>query len=38
MRALMLDQNYVPRPLPLQAEPETSLTPGETKAFKLDQP
>ncbi len=38
VRALVLDQNYVPRPLRLQTEPETSLTAGETKIFKLAQP
>ncbi len=38
VRALMLDQNYAPRTLPLQAQPETSLSAGETKTFKLTQP
>ena len=37
VRVLMLDQNYVPRPLPLQTQPESSLTAGETKVFKLAQ-
>jgi hypothetical protein len=35
VRALMLDQNYVPRTLPLQTQPESSLAPGETKVFRL---
>ncbi len=38
VRALVLDQNYMPRPLPLQVQPESSLTAGETKVFKLAQP
>jgi len=38
VRVLMLDQNYVPRPLLLQAQPEASLTPDETKVFRLAQP
>jgi len=38
VRALVLDQNYMPRPLPLQTQPESSLTAGETKVFKLAQP
>jgi hypothetical protein len=37
MRVFMLDQSYVPQPLPVQAEPESSLAPGETKLFKLTQ-
>ncbi len=36
VRALMLDQNYVPRALPLQTQPESSLAPGETKVFRLN--
>ncbi len=36
-RALMLDQNYVPRPLSLQAQPESSLAPGDTMVFRLAQ-
>jgi len=38
VRVLMLDQNHMPRPLPLQTQPELSLTAGETKNFKLAQP
>ncbi|MDQ3173977.1 MAG: hypothetical protein M3Q91_09770, partial [Acidobacteriota bacterium] len=38
VRALVLDKNYVPRPLLLHTQPESSLTAGETKVFKLDQP
>ena len=37
VRVLMLDQNYVPRPLLLQTQPESSLMAGETKVFKLAQ-
>ena len=37
LRVLMLDQGYVPRALPLQAPPEASLAPGETKVFTLSQ-
>lgn len=36
-RALMLDQNYVPRQLPLQAQPESSLAAGEAMVFRLSQ-
>lgn len=35
LRALMLDQNYVPQILFIQAQPESSLAPGETKVFRL---
>jgi hypothetical protein len=35
VRALMLDQNYVPRTLPLQTQPESSLAAGDTKVFRL---
>ncbi|MFN2453353.1 MAG: hypothetical protein ABR577_03955 [Pyrinomonadaceae bacterium] len=35
VRALMLDQNYQPRTLPLQTQPESSLAAGETKMFRL---
>ncbi|MCA1591940.1 MAG: hypothetical protein LC754_04670 [Acidobacteria bacterium] len=38
IRVLVLDPNYVPRPLPLHTQPESSLAPGETKIFRLDQP
>jgi hypothetical protein len=38
VRALVLDQNYVPRPLPLHTQSESSLMVGETKVFKLAQP
>jgi hypothetical protein len=34
MRALMLDQSFVPRLLPFQAQPASSLAPGEVKVFK----
>ncbi|MDQ3254703.1 MAG: hypothetical protein M3R15_12470 [Acidobacteriota bacterium] len=37
VRALVLDQNYVPRPLPLQTQPESSLAPDETKVYRLAQ-
>lgn len=37
MRVFMLDQSYVPQPLPVQAKPESSLAPGETKLFRLTQ-
>jgi hypothetical protein len=36
-RALMLDQSYVPRSLSLQAQPESSLAPGESMVFRLVQ-
>ena len=35
LRVLMLDQNYVPRALSLQAQPESSLAPGEMKVISL---
>ncbi len=35
LRVLMLDDNFVPQALALQAEPESSLAPGETKVFRL---
>jgi hypothetical protein len=35
IRILVLDQNYIPRPLALQPQPESSLAPGETKVFRL---
>lgn len=38
IRALVLDQNYLPRPLPLQTQPESSLAAGDTLVFKLRQP
>ncbi|MGI9165889.1 MAG: hypothetical protein ACR2G5_05815 [Pyrinomonadaceae bacterium] len=38
LRALMLDQNYVPRQFPLQAQPESSLEAGQSLVFKLGQP
>lgn len=37
VRVLILDQNYAPRPLPLQTQPESSLAPGETRVFQLTQ-
>lgn len=38
VRALVLDQKYVPRLLPLQSQPESSLASGESLVFKLRQP
>jgi hypothetical protein len=35
VRVLVLDQNYVPRPLSLQTQPESSLKPGEATVFRL---
>jgi hypothetical protein len=35
MRALVLDQSFVPRTLPLQTQPAASLAPGETRIFRL---
>jgi hypothetical protein len=37
MRALMLDKSFVPRALPLQPQPESSLAPGEKRVFRLTQ-
>ena len=37
LRALMLDQNYKPQILFSPAQLESSLAPGETKVFKVDQ-
>jgi hypothetical protein len=37
LRVLTLDQSFVPRTLPLQAQPEASLAPGEKKVFRLGQ-
>ena len=37
-RALVLDRNFVPQPLRLQATPEASLAPGGTAVFKLARP
>ena len=37
LRVLMLDQSFVPRPLPLPPQPESSLAPAETKVFRLIQ-
>jgi hypothetical protein len=34
MRVLMLDQSFVPRTLPFQDRPPSSLAAGETKVFK----
>jgi hypothetical protein len=36
IRVLMLDQSFVPQALPLQAQRESSLAPGEEKVFKID--
>ncbi|MCP9495424.1 MAG: hypothetical protein MSG64_13345 [Pyrinomonadaceae bacterium MAG19_C2-C3] len=38
VRTLMLDQNFVPRPILFQTQPESSLAPGETMVLKLAQP
>ena len=38
IRALVLDQNYRPRPLPLETQSESSLAPDETKVFRLARP
>ena len=38
IRLLALDQNYVPRALPLQTQPGSSLAPEEMKVFRLTQP
>jgi hypothetical protein len=38
VRILMLDENFVPRPVLAAAQPETSLALGETKVFKLTRP
>lgn len=35
LRLLTLDQSFVPRTLPLQAQPESSLAPGEKKVFGI---
>ena len=37
VRALVLDQNYVPRPLKIQTQPESSLAPEERKVFRVGQ-
>jgi len=36
IRALVLDQNYVPRPLHIQTQPESSLAPEGTKVYRVD--
>jgi len=38
LRVLTLDQSFVARALPLQAQPEASLAPGETKVFRIAKP
>jgi hypothetical protein len=35
VRVLVLDQNYVPRPLELQTQPESTLAPDETKVYRV---
>lgn len=35
VRALMLDQSYVPRVLSLQTQPESSLGPDETQVYRI---
>jgi len=37
LRVLVLDQGFVPQALPLQAQPEVSLAPDESKVFRLNQ-
>jgi hypothetical protein len=37
LRVLVLDQGFVPRVLPMQAQPEVSLPPDESKVFRLNQ-
>ena len=37
VRALVLDQNYLPRTLQLQTQTESSLEPGQTTVFRLTQ-
>jgi hypothetical protein len=37
VRALVLDQNYVPRTLKIQTQPESSLAPDETKVYRISQ-
>jgi len=37
LRVLMLDQSFVPRPLPLQPQCDSSLAPAEAKVFRLIQ-
>ncbi len=37
LRVLTLDQSFVPRAIALQAQPETSLAPGEKKVFMVGQ-
>jgi hypothetical protein len=37
LRVLTLDQNYVPQTLLMQPQPESSLAPGESKVFRLNQ-
>ena len=38
LRVLMLDQGFVPRALPMQAQPDVSLAPDQSKQFRLNQP
>ncbi len=38
IRALVLDQNYIPRNLPLETKPESSIAVGETKVYRISQP
>ena len=35
VRVLVLDKNFVPRPLQLQAQPKASLKPDETQVYRL---
>lgn len=37
IRLLRLDQGFVPRALPFQQQPESSLAPGESRVFRLIQ-
>jgi hypothetical protein len=38
VRVLVLGQNYVPRPLELQTQPEVSLAPDESQVYKFAAP
>ena len=38
IRALTLDRNYTPRTLPLEPQSEVSLSPDETRVYRLAQP
>ncbi|MEP6637084.1 MAG: hypothetical protein ABJB97_10195, partial [Acidobacteriota bacterium] len=38
IRALVLDQNYIPRSLPLDTQPESSIAADEKKVYRLEHP